>query len=216
MKMKPKTIQLLFVFFLLFAFGSVAMAVGNNDWEGYVDSDYSDQSNWLIAAGTNPPSGFESNRGYADYTRWITNYRPGDTPVGSITNSCIIDGTLLAERTRMMGGHHLVIANGGTLDCLAFQIGSYGGPGEMTVQTGGTFLCNVGTVENCYIGNFASDRDGVLNVDGGTVMIDLNGYDLNLESYRDYNPGQIVGVESDYQQNHGTKAVSISMHTYLL
>jgi len=167
-----KTIISLCVAFLLLAFGSIAVAstVGNNDWEGSVDSDYNNEQNWLIAAGTNPAAGFAGDRNYADYTRWILNYRPGDTVVGAIVNPCTIDDTFLMQRTRVMGNTTVTVANGGVYDAWSFQIGSYGGPGQLDVEAGG--LVTIDVVETCYVGNFWNngDGDGVLNIDGDFLM----------------------------------------------
>jgi hypothetical protein len=180
LKMKK---YLLIVFLLAFTSTVSASTVGNNDWEGNVTADYTDGTNWQA----NAPAGFDSNRSYADYTRWLLNVHSA-SPVTAIANGPVIDGTLLMQRTRVFGDTVVTVANGGVYDAWSFQIGGYGGDGHLDVQAGG--LMTIDTVENNYVANVGTSNApgsaiaGLLNIDG-TVNIELNGNQMHLGSASD-------------------------------
>ncbi len=210
LKMKK---YLLIVFLLAFTSAVSAATQATNDWEGSTSIDYSDETNWLHDGAANPPAGFESDRGYAAYTRWLEN-ADSASPVVSIGNAATIDGTFLMERTRVFGNTTVTVANGGVYDAWSFQIGGYGGDGTMDVQAGG--LMTIDTVENNYVANVGTTNApgsaiaGLLNIDG-TVNIELNGNQMHLGAASDTvnTFGQVnIGSGGIYSLTGGSMTVS--------
>ncbi len=167
-----------------------ASTIGANDWTGAVSSDFTAVGNWTESGGAgSPPAGFELDRNYADYTRWVLSSYTTSTVVSSIANAPVIDGTLLMQRTRVMGDTTVTIANGGVFDAWSFQIGGYGGDGHIVVDAGG--LMTIGTVENNYVANNGpTGSNGVLDING-TVFIASNGFGLYLGGTSSSSFGQI-------------------------